>query len=123
MECTYVLFTVDGIKSNISSYLLLIIIYYFLFSITTFIKCGYPLLKMDIQNIIAMKKKDNNQKKENKNKKNNKILSNKKSKNNGRKKINNFSPSKTNNNKSKKKTDKINQKGFQINRSTLAIQS
>ena len=69
MECTYVLFTVDGIKSNISSYLLLIIIFYFLFSITTFIKCGYPLLKMDIQNIIAMKKKDNNQKKENKNKK------------------------------------------------------
>jgi hypothetical protein len=56
-ECTYVLFTVDGIKTNISSYLLLIIIFYFLSSIILFIKCGYPLLKEDIQKILNKKKK------------------------------------------------------------------
>ena len=37
-ECTYVLFTIDGIKSNISSYLLLITIFYFLSSIILFFK-------------------------------------------------------------------------------------
>ena len=55
-ECTYVLFTIDGIKSNISSYLLLITIFYFLSSIILFIKCGFPLLKEDMKNIVNSKK-------------------------------------------------------------------
>ena len=43
IECTNALFTADGLKTNIASYLLSIIICYFLTSIILFIKCGYPL--------------------------------------------------------------------------------
>ena len=61
IECTYVLFTVNGIKTNISSYLLLAIITYFLFSIIYFVKCGLPKLKSKIKNIINFKQTQNNQ--------------------------------------------------------------
>ena len=56
VECTNVLFTINGLKSNISSYILSIIIFYYLFSIITFIKCGFPLLREEINNIIEDKK-------------------------------------------------------------------
>ena len=56
VECTNVLFTINGLKSNISSYILSIIIFYYLFSIITFIKCGFPLLREEINNIVEDKK-------------------------------------------------------------------
>jgi hypothetical protein len=52
---------VNGIKTNISSYLLLAIITYFLFSIIYFVKCGLPKLKSKIKNIINFKQTQNNQ--------------------------------------------------------------
>ena len=60
VKCTKVLFTKEGLKHNISSYVLLIIILYFLLSIILFIKCGYSLIEMDIDNIIQTKEKEIN---------------------------------------------------------------
>ena len=88
MECTYVLFTVDGLKSNIASYLLSVIIMYFLFSILSFLKCGYQLLKMKIQNILSDKAKKADFNKINK-RKTEGIYNNKNIKN---KKVNHFFP-------------------------------
>ena len=62
IKCTKTLFTKDGLKNNISSYVLLIIIFYFLLSIVFFIKCGYALILMDINNIINSKEKKSNKK-------------------------------------------------------------
>ena len=91
-ECAYVLFSVDGIKTNISSYLLLIIIFYFLSSILLFIKCGFPLLKEKIQKILNSKKKNSTKKNKNSIKNENNIT--------GSKKVTNFSvPPKKNNNR------------------------
>ena len=91
-ECAYVLFSVDGIKTNISSYLLLIIIFYFLSSILLFIKCGFPLLKEKIQKIINSKNKNSHKKIKNSIKHENNITSSKK--------VTNFSvPPKKNNNR------------------------
>ena len=65
IECANVLFTVDGIKNNISSYILLIITLYFLCSLLWFMKCGFSLLKMEICNIISkIEKRENKQKTE-----------------------------------------------------------
>ena len=88
IECTYVLFTVDGLKSNIASYLLSVIIMYFLFSILSFLKCGYQLLKMKIQNILSDKAKKADFNKINK-RKTEGIYNNKNIKN---KKVNHFFP-------------------------------
>ena len=66
IKCTKNLFSKDGLKNNISSYILIIFITYFLLSIIFFIKCGYPLLVNDMNNIIQEKKKT---KKQNPNKK------------------------------------------------------
>ena len=60
IKCTKTLFTKDGLKNNISSYVLLFIIFYFLLSIVLFIKCGYPLLVMEINKIIKSKEKKSN---------------------------------------------------------------
>ena len=57
IKCTKTLFTKDGLKNNISSYILIIFITYFLLSIMLFIKFGYPLLVNDINNIINEKEK------------------------------------------------------------------
>ena len=57
MECSKVLFTAKGLKKNISSYILLAIMFYYLFSIVAFIKCGYPSLKIDMNTIIRQKEK------------------------------------------------------------------
>ena len=56
MKCTKTLFTKDGIINNISSYILFILITHFLLSIVLFMKCGYNLLKEDINNILEAKK-------------------------------------------------------------------
>ena len=61
IKCTKALFSKEGLKNNISSYILLIFITQFLLSIVFFIKCGYHLLDDDIQNIL--KEKENIQKK------------------------------------------------------------
>ena len=67
MKCTKVLFSKDGLKNNISSYVLLFIIIFYLFSIIIFIKCGYPFLKNDINLILKDKEKEENNKKKTKN--------------------------------------------------------
>ena len=62
MKCTKELFSKDGLKSNISSYILLIIIFIFLLSIILFIKCGYHLLEEEIKSIIILiEKSEKNQ--------------------------------------------------------------
>ena len=98
MKCTKNLFTKEGLKSNISSYILLVFIFFFTLSIMLFIKCGYPLLKNDINEIIKKKRKvkkgninNNNDiigiiRKQNKNKKG-KFKNRKKNQNNNTKKI------------------------------------
>ena len=52
LKCTKALFTKDGLKNNISSYVLIIIIFYFTLCITLYIKCGYHLLDNDINEIL-----------------------------------------------------------------------
>ena len=58
IKCTKALFSKEGLKNNISSYILLIFIAHFLLSIILFIKCGYPLLARDINNILYGKRKE-----------------------------------------------------------------
>ena len=60
IKCTKALFTPEGLKNNISSYVLLIIIFYFLLSILLFIKCGFSLLQENINEIVENKKKGKN---------------------------------------------------------------
>ena len=69
MKCTKELFSKDGLKNNISSYILLIFIFFFLLSIILFMKCGYRLLEEDIEQILnkikikyKVKKNNNNNK-------------------------------------------------------------
>ena len=50
--------SLDGLKTTISSYILIGITLYFLFSIIFFIKCGFHKLKNDINKIIINKEKD-----------------------------------------------------------------
>ena len=56
MKCTKTLFSKDGLKNNISSYILIIFITHFLISILLFLKCGYPILIDDINKTISEKK-------------------------------------------------------------------
>ena len=72
IKCTKALFTSAGLKNNISSYVLLIIIFYFLLSILLFIKCGFPLLQSNINEIVNKKKKRKNKIKIEKTKRNKK---------------------------------------------------
>ena len=57
IKCTKALFSKEGLKNNISSYILLIFIGQFLLSIILFMKCGYPLLVNNINEIINEKEK------------------------------------------------------------------
>ena len=57
MKCTKELFSKDGLKNNISSYILIIIILAFLISIILFMKCGYHLLEEEIKEIIDLIRK------------------------------------------------------------------
>ena len=52
MKCMSELFSKDGLKSNIASYILIFIFIFFLTSILIFIKCGYSFLETEIENII-----------------------------------------------------------------------
>ena len=72
IKCAKALFTSAGLKNNISSYVLLIIIFYFMLSLLLFIKCGFPLLQSNINEIINKKKKRNNKIKIEKTKRNKK---------------------------------------------------
>ena len=95
IKCTKVLFSKEGLKNNISSYILLIFIGYFLVAILLFLKCGNTLLNNEIQKIMREKDKiEKLIKKENNfilpTRVNNAIIAKKTS----RKKINNFPPKK-----------------------------
>ena len=57
IKCTKALFSKEGLKKNISSYILLIFIGQFLLSILFFIKCGYRLLVNRIKKILTEKEK------------------------------------------------------------------
>ena len=57
ITCTKALFSKDGLKNNISSYILIIFTTHYLVSILLFIKCGYPMLINDIKKIINEKQK------------------------------------------------------------------
>ena len=65
IKCTKNLFSKEGLKNNISSYILIIFIFHFLLSIILFIKCGYHLLNNEINNIINEKQKMQKQNKNN----------------------------------------------------------
>ena len=57
IKCTKALFSKEGLKNNISSYILIIFIMQFLLSIILFIKCGYQLLIEEIKKILNEKEK------------------------------------------------------------------
>ena len=57
IKCTKALFSKDGLKNNISSYIILIFIAHFLLSILLFIKCGYHLLDEKTKKILQQKEK------------------------------------------------------------------
>ena len=57
IKCTKALFSKEGLKNNISSYILLLFLGQFLISILLFIKCGYRLLVNKIKNILSEKEK------------------------------------------------------------------
>ena len=61
IKCTKALFSKEGLKNNISSYILIIFIMQFLLSIILFIKCGYQLLNEEIKKILNEKEKINKQ--------------------------------------------------------------
>ena len=95
IKCTKVLFSKEGLKNNISSYILLIFIGHFLVSILLFLKCGNILLNNEIQKILREKEKiEKLIKKENNlilpTRGNNAIIT----KRTSRKNINNFPPKK-----------------------------
>ena len=108
IKCTKTLFSKDGLKNNISSYIIIIFIMQNLLCIILFIKCGYPLLESDIKNILDEKEKiekQNNHKKSNLlvNQPKNKIINKKRKAHFPPKKgtinfINNFNQFKNNNN-------------------------
>ena len=54
MKCSEELFSTDGLKYNISSYILIFSIGFFLLSIILFVKCGYPSLESKMNQIIDM---------------------------------------------------------------------
>ena len=66
MKCTKNLFTKNGLLYNIASYVLLFILTFFIIALLIFIKCGYPLLKVEIENILKTKRSIQKQQKNNK---------------------------------------------------------
>ena len=97
IKCTKALFSKEGLKNNISSYILIIFIGHFLLSILLFIKCGFYLLEEKIRNILNEKEKNKKNNIINKNNANNYILGqNKNNKIIKKKKIIHFPPKKYN---------------------------
>ena len=73
MKCVDLVFSKDGLLSNIGSYILIMIIILHIISIIVFYKCGYQILDTSIQDMIDDKKKIKNMEKKSKMKnKNNK---------------------------------------------------
>jgi hypothetical protein len=60
MKCLSTLFTKNGLKSNIGSYILLFIFFLFIISSILFNKCGYPLIEEMIQEKIKREDKNKN---------------------------------------------------------------
>ena len=81
LKCTKELFSKDGLKNNISSYIIGFIFFLFLLSIILFIKCGYPLLEQKISTIINIISKSKKKHNKNKIKKRKKFKGNKNVKN------------------------------------------
>ena len=100
IKCTKALFSKDGLKNNISSYILLIFIGHFLLSILLFIKCGYHLLDEKTKKILQQKEKISKEL----NKKNNILKVN----TNNKKKAKKFFGKKIKNNFPPKKNYKLN---------------
>ena len=67
IKCTKALFSKEGLKNNISSYIILIFIAHFLLSIILFMKCGYKILEQVISNILQEKEKTQKEKNKNNN--------------------------------------------------------
>ena len=57
--------SLSGLKNNIASYLLLFICLYFLLSLLYFMKCGFYILKSEVDKILHKKEKDIIKKKDN----------------------------------------------------------
>ena len=70
MKCTKTLFSKEGLKNNISSYILIFIIFFYLLSLCIFIKCGFYFLKNDINDILKKKEKSEKEEEKKENKKN-----------------------------------------------------
>ena len=66
IKCTKELFSKEGLKNNISSYILLIFIAHFLLSIILFIKCGYRILNDIVKKNSERKGKNSETKKKRK---------------------------------------------------------
>ena len=128
MKCYEVLFSKDGLLTNIGSYILILIIFIHIASTIIFYKCGYYFLENNIKKIMKEKKKLNPNK------------SPKKIKNEAKNKNNNNSPKqkseklklkdkkkenkKTNKNKANPSKKKVkSQKSFVINQVNININS
>ena len=59
VKCSKNLFSKNGLIKNISNYVISFIFVFYLISILLFIKCGYPMLKLDIEQIISKKRVTN----------------------------------------------------------------
>ena len=125
IKCTKTLFSKDGLKNNISSYILIIFIAYILLSIILFIKCGYKLLLKQIDDIIKEKEKIKNEMAKNNQLENRQTTINRRKpkKNYYNKKKGNFPPKKTKANLGKN-NNKINllRRNNKINKSNNIIQ-
>ena len=93
IKCTKTLFTKDGLKRNISSYILIFIITFFLISIILFIKFGFLLIKKDIDKIMKDKYNEEKQKMK-KNKKSKRVEKNQIKNSLNKKGFKNFPPKK-----------------------------
>ena len=60
IKCISLLFSKDGLLTNIGSYILIFTIILFGVSIIIFYKCGYQLIEMNIQEIISLKSNNKN---------------------------------------------------------------
>ena len=57
MKCVSLLFSKNGLLTNIGSYILIFSILFFGISIIIFYKCGYQMIESNIEHILEMKKK------------------------------------------------------------------
>ena len=60
MKCFNTLFSKEGLYKNIGSYILFFTIIFFISSGFLFYKCGYPLIELDIQQILEFKEEKGN---------------------------------------------------------------